>query len=177
MPPALRMTTPDRELVVERVERVDAQPASARTHFRLRAIMRQGTAASLPAVWEQYATIDAARAVVRGMYSNDRVLRVLIVTDDVPPRSVLERADATTRTALQRGRRSRPRHSRRRASSGALVSCCRRPAATSSRTASPAHCLKAFSLRRIDSTLQLNTSEAGRSVHFRTSRLWRRRVT
>jgi len=88
MPPALTMTTPDRELVVERVERVDAQPASARTHFRLRAIMRQGTAASLPAVWEQYATIDAARAVVRGMYSNDRVLRVLIVTDDVPPRFV-----------------------------------------------------------------------------------------
>jgi hypothetical protein len=50
--------------------------------------MRQGTAASLPAVWERYATIDAARAAVRGMYSNDRVLRVLIVTDDAPPRFV-----------------------------------------------------------------------------------------
>ena len=49
-------------------------------------VMRQGTAASLPAVWERYATIDAARAAVRGMYSDDRVLRVLIVTDDVPPR-------------------------------------------------------------------------------------------
>jgi hypothetical protein len=50
--------------------------------------MRQGTAASLPAVWEQYATLDAARAAVRGMYSNDRVLRVLIVTGDVPPQFV-----------------------------------------------------------------------------------------
>jgi hypothetical protein len=56
--------------------------------FRLRAIMRQGTAAGLPAVWEQYATLDAARAAVRAMYSNDRVLRVLIVTGDVPPRFV-----------------------------------------------------------------------------------------
>src|SRR6266851_3145519 len=73
----MTMTPPDRELVVERA---DAPPAGPRTHFRLRAIMRQGTAASLPAVWERYATIDAARAAVRGMYSNDRVLRVLIVT-------------------------------------------------------------------------------------------------
>jgi hypothetical protein len=56
--------------------------------LRLRAIMRQGTAASLPAVWERYATLDAARAAVRGMYSNDRVLRVHIVTDEVPPRFV-----------------------------------------------------------------------------------------
>ena len=56
--------------------------------FRLQAIMKQGTAASLPAVWEQYATIDAARAAVRGMYSNDRVSRVMIVTGDVPPRFV-----------------------------------------------------------------------------------------
>ena len=81
----MTMTTLDREPVAERV---DAQPAGTRTLFRLRAIMRQGTAASLPAVWERYATIDAARAAVRGMYSNDRVLRVLIVTDDVPPRFV-----------------------------------------------------------------------------------------
>lgn len=58
------------------------------TGFRLRATMRQGTAASLPSVWERYPTVDAARAQVRGMYANDRVSRVLIVTDDVPPRFV-----------------------------------------------------------------------------------------
>ena len=79
------MTAPDRELAVERA---DPQPAGPPAFFRLRAIMRQGTAAGLPAVWEQYATIDAARAAVRGMYANDRVLRVLIVTGDVPPRFV-----------------------------------------------------------------------------------------
>jgi hypothetical protein len=83
MPPAT-ITTPERELVVERAD----TPSAPRAFFRLRAIMRQGTAASLPAVWEQYATIDAARAAVRGMYANDRVLRVLIVTGDVPPQFV-----------------------------------------------------------------------------------------
>ena len=81
----MTMTPPDHELVVERA---DTQHGDTRTFFRLRAIMRQGTAASLPAVWERYATIDDARATVRGMYSNDRVLRVLIVTDEVPPRFV-----------------------------------------------------------------------------------------
>ena len=85
MPPALTIATPARELVVERA---DTHASGHAAFFRLRAIMRQGTAASLPAVWEQYATIDAARAAVRGMYSNDRVLRVLIVTGDVPPRFV-----------------------------------------------------------------------------------------
>jgi hypothetical protein len=79
------MTAPDRELVVERA---DTQPADTRTFFRLRAIMRQGTAASLPAVWERYATIEAAREPIRGTYSNDGVLRVLIVTDEEPPRFV-----------------------------------------------------------------------------------------
>jgi len=70
------------------LDRTDDQPAGARPFFRLRAIMKQGTAAGLPAVWEQYATIDAAREAVRGMYSNDRVLRVFIVSGDVPPRFV-----------------------------------------------------------------------------------------
>jgi len=47
--------------------------------------MKQGTAASVPAVWDQFATIEAARAAVRAIYSNDRVLRVMIVTGDAPP--------------------------------------------------------------------------------------------
>jgi hypothetical protein len=81
------MTTiaPERELAVAPT---DAQPDDPPAFYRLRAIMRQGTAAGLPAVWERYATIDAARAAVRGMYANDRVLRVHIVTGDVPPRFV-----------------------------------------------------------------------------------------
>jgi hypothetical protein len=56
--------------------------------YRLRAIVRQGTAASLPAIWERYQTAEAARAAVKGMYHDDRVLRAFIVTDTVPPRFV-----------------------------------------------------------------------------------------
>jgi hypothetical protein len=53
--------------------------------FRVRAIVRQGTAASLPAAWEVFPTVEAARAAVRAMYHDDRVLRV---TNDAPPRFV-----------------------------------------------------------------------------------------
>lgn len=66
----------------------DAPVAERRASFRLRAIMRQGTAASLPGVWEHYATTDAARAAAREMYHDDRVLRAFIVTDEAPPQFV-----------------------------------------------------------------------------------------
>ena len=56
--------------------------------FRLQAIMRQGTASSLPGTWEHYLTIEDARAGTRAMYHDDRVLRVMIVTDDLPSRFV-----------------------------------------------------------------------------------------
>ena len=59
-----------------------------RPAFRLRAIMRQGTAASLPGTWEHYLTIEDARAGTRPMYHDDRVLRVMIVTDSLPSRFV-----------------------------------------------------------------------------------------
>ena len=85
MAPTMTVTAPEGDPVVEQS---DGQAAATRTFFRLRAIMRQGTAAGLPAVWERYASLDDARAAVRGMYSNDRVLRVLIVADEVPPRFV-----------------------------------------------------------------------------------------
>ena len=81
----MTLTTLDPELVVESA---DPQPALPPGLFRVHAIMRQGTAASIPAVWERYSTLEAARAAVRAMYSNDRVLRVMIVTGDVPPRFV-----------------------------------------------------------------------------------------
>jgi len=49
--------------------------------FRLRAIMKQGTAASLPETWEHYRSIEEARLSAKSMYHNDRVLRVMMVTD------------------------------------------------------------------------------------------------
>ena len=51
--------------------------------FRLRAIMKQGTAASLPETWAHYPSVEDARDGAKLMYHNDRVLRVMVVTDSV----------------------------------------------------------------------------------------------
>ena len=51
--------------------------------FRLRPIMKQGTAASIPETWEHYPSLEDARAGAKVMYHNERVLRVMVVTDSV----------------------------------------------------------------------------------------------
>lgn len=55
-------------------------PGSAHA-YRLRPIMRQGTASSVHETWTHYASIDAARADAKHMYRDDRVLRVMLVTE------------------------------------------------------------------------------------------------
>ncbi len=45
--------------------------------------MKQGTAASLPETWTHDATVEDAREGAKLMYHNDRVLRVMMVTDSV----------------------------------------------------------------------------------------------
>ena len=49
--------------------------------FRLRPIMKQGTAAGLPETWIHYPSVEEARAAAKLMYQNDRVLRVMVVSD------------------------------------------------------------------------------------------------
>jgi hypothetical protein len=51
--------------------------------FRLRPIMRQGSAASIPETWEHYASVEEARAGAKHMYHDDRVLRVMLVVDSL----------------------------------------------------------------------------------------------
>ena len=46
--------------------------------YRLRPIMKQGTAASIPETWTRYASPADARAGAKLMYHNDRVLRVMV---------------------------------------------------------------------------------------------------
>jgi hypothetical protein len=53
--------------------------------FRLQANMRRGTGSSLPGTWSSYASIDEARLAAREMLRDDRVVRVTVVTDTVPP--------------------------------------------------------------------------------------------
>ena len=45
--------------------------------------MKQGTAASIPETWTHYPSLEDARAGAKTMYHNDRVLRVMVVTDSV----------------------------------------------------------------------------------------------
>ena len=51
--------------------------------YRLRAIMKQETAASIPETWTHYRSAEDARAGAQLMYHNDRALRVMMVTDSV----------------------------------------------------------------------------------------------
>ena len=51
--------------------------------LRLRPIMKQGTAAGIPETWTHYSSVEDARAGAKLMYHNDRVLRVMVVTESV----------------------------------------------------------------------------------------------
>ena len=75
-------------MVMDETPSTAPRPASSHPAFSLRPIMRQGTASSIPETWERYATLESAREAVKQTYRDDRVLRLFIVTDDVPPRFV-----------------------------------------------------------------------------------------
>jgi hypothetical protein len=64
--------------------RLEAIPSA----FRLRPMMRQGTASSIPETWTRFTTLEDARKAIKGMYQDDRVLRAFIVTDEAPPQFV-----------------------------------------------------------------------------------------
>jgi hypothetical protein len=53
--------------------------------FKLIATMRRGSAAGIPAAYARYATIEAARAGTAVLFADERVLRVMIVRNEVPP--------------------------------------------------------------------------------------------
>ncbi|HEV3058301.1 MAG TPA: hypothetical protein VGY48_08625 [Vicinamibacterales bacterium] len=52
--------------------------------FRLVATMRRGSASGIPQASACYGTVDAARAGGMDMLREDRVLRVMIVRDEMP---------------------------------------------------------------------------------------------
>jgi len=57
------------------------ETAETTTSFRLRPIMRQGTAPSIAESWSHYPSVEEARMGAKHMYHDDRVLRVMIVRD------------------------------------------------------------------------------------------------
>jgi hypothetical protein len=52
--------------------------------FKLVATMRRGSASGMPQAWARYATTEAARAGAVELLREDRVLRVMIVRNEIP---------------------------------------------------------------------------------------------
>jgi hypothetical protein len=53
--------------------------------FRLITTMRRGSACGMPQAWARYAAIETARTGAAELLKDDRVLRVMVVHNDVPP--------------------------------------------------------------------------------------------
>jgi hypothetical protein len=53
--------------------------------FKLITTMRRGSASGLASAWARYPTIEAARAGVTALLRDDRILRVMIVRNEIPP--------------------------------------------------------------------------------------------
>jgi len=53
--------------------------------FKLIATMRRGTASGVPAAAARYPTVETARAGAAILFHEERVLRVMVVRNEVPP--------------------------------------------------------------------------------------------
>ena len=89
MSAAIAVPVPELEAVAASGSAAPSPAAPAATPpFRVRPIMKQGTASSIPEAWARFPTVQDARDAVKKMYHNDRVMRAMIVTDEAPPRFV-----------------------------------------------------------------------------------------
>jgi hypothetical protein len=52
--------------------------------FKLVATMRRGSSSGMPQAWARYASVEAARAGAAELLREDRVLRVMIVRNEIP---------------------------------------------------------------------------------------------
>ena len=52
--------------------------------FGIVATMRRGSASGMPQAWARYATVEAARTGAAELLREDRVLRVMIVRNEIP---------------------------------------------------------------------------------------------
>lgn len=53
--------------------------------FRLITTMRRGSATGLAEAWARYPTVVAARLGIATLLRDDRIVRVMIVRDEIPP--------------------------------------------------------------------------------------------
>lgn len=52
--------------------------------FRLVTTMRRGSASGMPQAWARYSSVEAARLGAAELLREDRVLRVMIVRNEMP---------------------------------------------------------------------------------------------
>ena len=52
--------------------------------FKLVATMRRGSSSGMPHAWARYASVEAARIGAAELLREDRVLRVMIVRNEIP---------------------------------------------------------------------------------------------
>ena len=53
--------------------------------FKLMSTMRRGTAIDVAAAWTRYPTLDAARIATATLLRDERMQRVMIVRNEIPP--------------------------------------------------------------------------------------------
>jgi hypothetical protein len=53
--------------------------------FKLITTMRRGSSSGMPQAWADYAVMESARAGAAELLRDDRVLRVMVVRNEVPP--------------------------------------------------------------------------------------------
>jgi hypothetical protein len=53
--------------------------------FKLVTTMRRGSSTNLAAAWDRYSTVEGARLGTAALLRDDRVQRVMIVRNEVPP--------------------------------------------------------------------------------------------
>ncbi len=53
--------------------------------FRLVVATRRGSASGMPQAWARYAGVDGARAAAHELLRDERVLRVMVVRNEIPP--------------------------------------------------------------------------------------------
>jgi hypothetical protein len=52
--------------------------------FKLVTTMRRGSSSGMPQAWARYASVEAARLGAAELLREDRVLRVMVVRNDIP---------------------------------------------------------------------------------------------
>jgi hypothetical protein len=58
---------------------------SIQTMFKLITTMRRGSSTDLAAAWARYPTIESARLGTATLLRDDRILRVMVVRNEIPP--------------------------------------------------------------------------------------------